>query len=242
MGTRGLKMIYVKQYGAKRSGTNYTRWLLQENFPDVQVLSEVLGWKHGPHPEKIDWSGGDWIDVSHGTAAQAEKRGLLALVTDDLRQAAAIGELRYVATVKSPYAWWDSYARFVETKRPDLAMTPEEGVDLWNSLHINWYAMSQKSLSAMIRYEDLLLDLDAALDRLATRLRLRKRDGGYLNAEVRMARRGDTNWNMGPTTKPFDPSYYTDRKYLVRFDDEMLDLFRKRLSVPLMKVLGYEVL
>jgi len=235
-------MIYIKQYGAKRSGTNYTRWLLQENFHGVQVLSEVLGWKHGPHPDTIDWSGADWIDASHGPAAQAEKRRLLAMVTDDLRRAAASGELRYVATVKNPYAWWDSYSRFVETKRPDLAMTPEEGVGLWNSLHANWHALSQRPLAAMVRYEDLLLDLDAALDRLAARLRLAKRDEGYRNAEVRMARRSDLSWGMGQTNKPFDPSYYTGKKYLARFDGALMDLFRRRLSAPLVSTLGYEIL
>jgi len=234
-------MIYIKQYGAKRSGTNYTRWLLQENFPGVQVLSEVLGWKHGPHPGTIDWTGADWIDVSHGPAAQAEKQRLLAMVTDDLRSAAASGELRYVATVKNPYAWWDSYSRFVETKRPDLAMAPEEGVDLWNSLHTNWHALSRQPLAAMVRYEDLLLDLADALDRIAVRLRLAK-GGGYRNAKVRMARRSDLSWGMGQTSKPFDPSYYTDRKYLGRFDGALMDLFRRRLSAPLVRALGYEVL
>jgi len=233
-------MTYIKQYGAKRSGTNYTRWLLQENFPDVQVMSEVLGWKHGPHTG-IDWSGGDWVDRSHGSAAEAEKRRLLALVTDDLRKAVAAGELRYIVTVKNPYAWWDSYARFTETKRPDLAMTPEEGVGLWNSLHLNWLSLTRRPLAVMVRYEDLLLDLGSTLDRIAGSLRLAK-GGGYVDAKVRMARRSDLSWGMGQTNKPFDPSYYTDKKYLARFDGKMLDLFRKRLSAPLVQALCYELL
>ena len=53
-------MRYIKQYGIQRSCTNYVKLLIEENFRQVHVLASTLGWKHGPHPEKVDWSGGDW--------------------------------------------------------------------------------------------------------------------------------------------------------------------------------------
>ena len=41
-------MTFVKVHGAMRSGTNHLAWMLRNNFRDVQPLSIVLGWKHGP--------------------------------------------------------------------------------------------------------------------------------------------------------------------------------------------------
>jgi hypothetical protein len=41
-------MTFVKVHGAMRSGTNYLAWMLRNNFCEVQPLSIVLGWKHGP--------------------------------------------------------------------------------------------------------------------------------------------------------------------------------------------------
>jgi hypothetical protein len=42
-------MKFFHQYGARRSGTNYTQALLEENFEDVIVLSKLF-WKHDKNP------------------------------------------------------------------------------------------------------------------------------------------------------------------------------------------------
>src|ERR1043166_2267642 len=39
-------MVEIKQYGLHRSGTNFLRVILQENY-DVSVLTNIGGWKHG---------------------------------------------------------------------------------------------------------------------------------------------------------------------------------------------------
>jgi len=39
-------MRYFKQYGCKRTGTNYLKALLERNFSDVMVLMHTLGGKH----------------------------------------------------------------------------------------------------------------------------------------------------------------------------------------------------
>lgn len=52
--------MYLKQYGAQRTCTNYVKVLLEQNLQDVTVLASILGWKHGAHPEKIDWTGKSW--------------------------------------------------------------------------------------------------------------------------------------------------------------------------------------
>ena len=51
---------YIKQYGIQRSCTNFVKVLLENNLKNTTVLTNVLGWKHGPHKDKIDWEGKDW--------------------------------------------------------------------------------------------------------------------------------------------------------------------------------------
>lgn len=47
-------MVFMKQFGVKRSGTNYIRALLMRNF-DVTVLVNILGWKHGLYEPPMSW-------------------------------------------------------------------------------------------------------------------------------------------------------------------------------------------
>lgn len=223
----------------KRSGTNYTRWLIENNFVNVQPLSEVLGWKHGPHPDNIDWTGASWADSFH-IQAESERQALVAMVTQDMRKAVADNKIRYTITTKNPYAWWCSYVRFID--RPEPMISIENGIRLWNSLHENWSCLAQKNpLATIVRYEDLLLNLDVTMSRIADELKLEPKSRDFQDSEVRMARRSDLNWHMGPTTIAFDSSYYTEHKYLEIFDGKMLDIFRQQLSPTVMELLEYEV-
>ncbi len=43
-------MKFFHQYGVRRSGTNYTQALLEENFEDVLILSKLF-WKHDLNPD-----------------------------------------------------------------------------------------------------------------------------------------------------------------------------------------------
>ena len=40
-------VVYFKQYGSQRTGTNYLKRLMEINFENVIVFGSVLGWKHG---------------------------------------------------------------------------------------------------------------------------------------------------------------------------------------------------
>ena len=40
--------VFLKQYGEKRTGTNYLRALLNANYANAKILMHVLGDKHSP--------------------------------------------------------------------------------------------------------------------------------------------------------------------------------------------------
>lgn len=238
-------MTYIKQYGAKRTCTNYTKWLLQENFVGVEVLSEVLGWKHGPHLEEVDWTGRDWCDPKHPRKEkEAERRLAIAMVTDELKSAVLEGGLRYAISVKNPYAWYASIMRYIKLMPGRSSEEPGELIELWNALYENWYGLTLRNRFAIIvRHEDLVTDFEPTLDRIAERLELTKKPGGYIGNASRMANMSDTNWQQSRIAgEKFDSDYYTERRYLEGFDDVLLLQFRQGLSAPLMGAFGYEVL
>jgi len=239
-------MIYIKQYGAKRSGTNYTRWLLENNFENIQVMSELLGWKHGPHSTKIDWTGKNWVDPSHSVADQHQTRlSLMRMVTDDLRIAAEKKQIRYLITVKNPYAWFISYTqRF--TQRPEALGTIKETIELWNQLHKNWIALAKDNpLTIIVRYEDLIFDFHKTMVNIEHKLRLKKKDTElgrlFVDSTNKMARRSDANWHMGQTNQRFDASYYMEEKYMQEFDPALLKIFREILDKDVVRDLGYGI-
>ena len=119
--------VCLKQFGEKRTGTNFVRALLLANYPDVVPLMHVLGDKHlapldlcrylenaeaAPDPA--------WEFIRAATlAAPAEYtraddpeqirylRGIAEAVTHAVRS----GELGFILSTKHPYAWAASLAR-----------------------------------------------------------------------------------------------------------------------------------
>jgi len=68
---------YLKLHGIARSGTNWLRAVLDANLmPEVRVLVNVLGWKHG-----YPWDWREWLD------AFAERDLLRAAYTERHRSA-----------------------------------------------------------------------------------------------------------------------------------------------------------
>ena len=96
------KLTFVKQYGLSRSGTNYTRWLIEHNFENVRVLSNIFGHKHLPYSaENIKLPVDYWLnsekvktDLSHKEISEAKKQLLH-------------GEMVHVVTIKPilHYLW-----------------------------------------------------------------------------------------------------------------------------------------
>jgi hypothetical protein len=121
-------VICIKQYGERRTGTNYLRAVLLANFRDVLPLMHVLGDKHSP-PVAIDeywlrcraFPDAAWQFVTTTTfAAPAESTRphdqtqlrYLQRVAAVVAEAVNAGELGYVLSVKHPCAWAVSIAKY----------------------------------------------------------------------------------------------------------------------------------
>ncbi len=229
--------VNVKIFGLQRSGTNYLQWLLEHNFSNVRVLVDHTGWKHGPVPDRIDWSGKDWHDPDWSSPAAAtfvlrrlEELGPAGIA--QLEQEYSSQRLTQVFIFKNPYAWCHSYARY---RGMPLLPVASETVRLWCDRNRQWHSFAENHTdrSLFIAYEDLLARPTMVLAHVRG-LGLERLSGPWRDVRRTMTPLGV------PSVKDFDRGYYLRRCYLRNYDPENLAYVRRLLPPGLMRKLGYD--
>jgi hypothetical protein len=122
-GTGGL--FVIKQYGERRTGTNYLRSVLDANFSHVLVLMHVLGDKHSPPvawripPAESPEGPYEWVRAItlQAPAKNTDKRdaaqiAYLRSIAPEILTAVRAGRFAYLISAKDPYAWGASIAAF----------------------------------------------------------------------------------------------------------------------------------
>ncbi len=96
-------LLYVKQYGLPRSGTNFTRALIEENFSDCRVLQNIFGSKHGEYDVKhFEKNAEYWL---------THKNVITDLTSSEIyaaKQQFDSGNGKFVVTIKEPAHWLSS--------------------------------------------------------------------------------------------------------------------------------------
>ena len=248
---------YIKQYGIQRSCTNFVKVLLENNLENTTVLTNVLGWKHGPHKDKIDWEGKDW-NVGEKLEEYVSSEELL-----NIKNAYKEERIQYIICLKDPYAWLMSYSKYLNRKDKVRSLgglvsegkkfvARKRGVQLdeigeylenWNIVHRNWTEFNDKNQKCTTtKFEDLLQNPQSEVKRLATFFNAKMKDDFYL-PEKKMKRGGEKMTKDNSTEDvAFDKKYYDERKYLSHFNDEMLTEVRKHIDLDVVERLGYDII
>ena len=146
---------WIKQYGLQRSGTNYSRALIESLCPEARVLASILGTKH------------DLPDLDAAVARLREGDVGIAktdLATEDFQEimrAYEMGELRILVCVRDAVVWMDSLERYRakrERREPQVLTrtTIEDWVRRWldyySQLH-DWCESSTLSSSWVVHHQ-----------------------------------------------------------------------------------------
>jgi len=246
-------ITYIKLYGVPRSCTNLVKLLLHDNFSNVTVLSNVLGWKHGNHPESVDWSGKDWDLINNPNGVSS-----LDFVTEEelnsIKKIYEDKQMNYVICLKDPYSWLVSYSKYQAREsiisRSILSFKGinrkklTEYVSLWNARHRNWTELlKNNSNSTMIRYEDILKKPDSTLQELSDFFNLEKINHVVM-PEFALSRNPE---EVGKLPKHEDKifnktDYYLNKEYLKYFKKDDLKLIAKNIDGDLVSYFGYEII
>ncbi len=253
----------VKQYGEIRTGTNYLRALIQRNFPDVQVLSYILGSKHLPPApfaeiwEETQQAGSDTAFDFVATATYSRRGGAShpkdRTQQEELRQRAPriatayeTGALGFLVSIKHPYAWVVSAARFNGWLRDDGKIHDcfrdalKDACLGYNRNYRSWLELAQahRPRTCIVRYEELLADPGRVVGEMAAQF-------GWNPCEVFTAVPAivePTPWDHLPVAEAaesFRPEYYSGGEYLRHLPPEQLQLIDALMDWDLMRELGY---
>ena len=256
--------VVVKQYGELRTGTNYVRALLQQNYPNTLVLTYILGDKHSP-PVAFD---AIWDEVRHlpdpdlefarratyavrGPASQDGDRTQLAEIR---KRAAAVAaayrdrSMRFLVTIKDPCAWIVSVARFQQWVHRDDETLHDWDCDRvremcfrYNAHYASWRELvdANPERARMIRFEDLLTDAEQVFTGVERLLGLTRPKAFVDLAETVEP----TVWDHLPvlkSTAQFDDSYYSGRRYLERLLPEHRAIIASTIDWETLSPFGYE--
>lgn len=254
----------IKQYGEIRTGTNYLRALIMRNYPDVQMLSYILGSKHlPPAPFDAIWDAsrqaGDTAAFDFVSSATYSRRGGASHPGDPtqraelVRRAPAIAQayvtnsLGFLVTIKHPYAWVVSAAQFLgwvcgDERIGDWSLElMKEACQNYTRKYRAWSELVREhgSRARLIRYEDLMVEPEQVLGKIAEQFRWRRATRfSAVSAVIE-----PTHWDHLPVMEAeetFRPEYYRNAEYLDRLSATHLRLIDQLMDWELLGSLGYD--
>jgi hypothetical protein len=249
----------LKQYGEKRTGTNLLRYCLTQNAPNVLVLVHVLGGKHSPPVDLADvWKGTEgtsrreqaFVETATqkrpaettraGDSSQAE---YLRMWGPTIGRAYTEQQLRFAISIKDPYAWIVSVRRIEKWPSADDASSIALACRRFNRRYREWAELKtiHHDRVRVIRYEELLRDLPGTMNGFIAWLGLSNQSASWAVPSTAMV---PTHWDDAPTRPaddvPFDPEYYTTRRYLERLSPVARAVVRAEIDWGLFGDLGYD--
>lgn len=259
-------MVFLKQYGERRTGTNYLRALLKANYSNVVPLMHVMGDKHSPPValdelwEKVrDEPDAAWRLITESTftapadtTSREDPRQLAYMreLAEPAADAVASGRLVFALSTKHPFPWVVSAARFqgwlVMTTgglrlHPRLTGRVIEACRAYNLRHESWldHVSRYGSRSIIVRHEDLLADSFSVLRTLASRFELKQAAPELTDLVLSAAA---PIWDEHPLTfrqRPFDREYYRQRDYIRCLNSDLWEIVKRLIDWRLMSHLGY---
>lgn len=243
-------LVFIKQQGAMRTGTNLVKFALEENFTNVRVLVNIGRWKHATAETPFNWSGINWEGegVSVDVPTRISKQDLLAT-----RAAFDAGDIKFAISIRDVRSWLASYIRFT---RPDdesllspLAQLPQpyvvEALKHWNILYKSYLSLLEREPRAMLfRFEDLLTNFSATLNKARLLWGLKPRHARYVRP-VRYLRAGvdgESRSQLFESSEKFDRRQYLNNNHRAQFDDALLALVRQTIDRDALLAYGYEPL
>lgn len=224
--------------GLFRSGTNFTRSVLEWNY-DVEIFYDAYGWKHTVVPT-----------FTRTSSFKYPKGGLLVVVKNPY------------STLRS----WFSYARkngrnlrcntdtfgqflshpiiFFDEGNPGIS--PEyyysSPIQMWNGVVWNHLSVADQLGGSVVDYDMMLIDPETCCDRIA-------RIQGFTRTSQEFTVPEQVTVNMNDAMRPaeksaytlkrkFDKSYFTEKQYLQDFSEEDMSWVSRELDARLLKRLA----
>ena len=243
-------MIVFHQYGARRTGTNYTQALLEENFSNIIVLDNIT-WKHDPIPKEVNFYK-SWIEnpEKHYIKTCAQRFDLYKSITNILEQ----DQLKTIVNIKDPYAWIESLWRY--TQNVHLIKADERNskylfldctesiinqqdnliqtIQTYNDRYNSWC----RTTDHVLRYEDMLINHEAVLNYFRQAYDLAPVFEHLMNIKTGCDPMPINLKTIMPDWNYAD--YYLNKKYLKNLPSNIIEIVTENIDWSLFGAYGYE--
>lgn len=222
--------------GAFRSGTNYLRTVLEQNY-DCEAVFHAYGWKHGFIPVLSAQAAVPVPSVPGLFVSKAPLSFLESLHRYYLQiDRNIVAERDWSEFLRAPITI------FVQKRGQGPEYRFPTPVDYWNQL--NWNLLSATRLDwnlHHLRYETVLADPERAVAPVADVLDLRRKSEEFILPERKVNRMSDdrSKGKGYESDAAFDPGFYTQHSFLESYSDADLEFVRARLDSALLADLGY---
>lgn len=228
--------------GLFRTGTNYTRTLLELNY-HVSVLYDLVGWKHGLVPTYTKHS-----------KTSYPKAPVLVVIKDPF--AVLVSWFEYIkANKKNMKSNAETFSDFLHSKvvyRNDFSdVSPEyyfcNPVQMWNSVVWNHISFATQTDGAVLRYEDVLRDPKVECEKIAKQFNLEARNQDFVIPENITKNMSDIVHNPDNLENYVTPrkfkkaSFFLEKSYLENFSNEDIRFVCEQLSLELLEKLRYDL-
>jgi len=210
----------IKQYGMPRSGSNYTKWLIEKNYL-AKVHVNIGGWKHGPYLKNNKKSFStiknpySWVISVYNFIMENFNQNVWSPFETELGREATIED--FVKT------------KFV-IKSKENKYDFESPIFYWNFALKNWL----ESGVIVIRYEDIIKDSNKSLGVL----NLKKIGNSLLKNKLKPGMES----TIIDEKSFFDSSYYENKEYMLKLNKKCIRAISDYVSYDLAQKVDYKII
>lgn len=226
----------VAVMGCFRSGTNFAKTLLEQNFY-CHIRNNVFGWKHGYLPI-ISPDSDVTYTVDYEKAFFITKNPF-SFVTSLFNyhievQRNLVAPRNFEQFLRSRITMYD------QAQENSVQVRFANPIELWNSM--NWNYASHKDF-IHIRYDKLILDPEGVCTKAGEKLSLKRKSDTFFVPEKKVKRINDgenvTHANDYMSEQNFNIKHYTSHQYMEIFNQSTLAFVKTNVDDELIKKLGY---
>jgi hypothetical protein len=256
----------LKQYGEKRTGTNYLRNLLSQ-WTEALVLMHALGDKHSV---QSDWQS-IWEQAQNSNEPafnfvfkctyqkpsatsspyDSDQIAYLKKIAAEVYEAKLANQIGILVSIKNPYAWAVSILRFHGYFDHNIRnYFPEDRwlrflkyqCSLFNEHYQNWLSLPAfyPGRVSFIPYEELLANPHGCMMRIAEEqgFSVEPQQMASLNTKFNAAL-WDHLPSEGMVEKVFDKNFYVQQQYLDTLSPRQAECIRSHINWQQLKRFGY---
>jgi hypothetical protein len=210
----------LKQYGLPRSGTNYFKWIIENNYL-AKVLVNKKGWKHG---ECLTIGMKNFATIKNPYAWCLSVHKFIVQNFRSKKWSPFETELGESSSIE------DFMGNKFKMKSEQKCYEFENPILYWNFAVKNWHECGVN----IIKYEDLLIDMHEKLYHLKLkRIADKKMQCIVLpGMEKTLIKEGSH----------FDYKYYLDQEYMYEINKNCRDILKMNIDFDLAKKMQYEII